>query len=131
MLYIIIFVYICLSYGLKNNNIKLNLEKKITNIEKNVIITNLDNFDEKRGFYFILGEKNEKNKKMMRDIEEAGLNGILVSKRNYSKEDLIDLFEKDIADKRYLGKDPWIFNENKFIGSSEELYKFILKKRNL
>jgi len=93
---------------------------------KNIKIINLDLFDFNNNFYIIVTNNILKNKKLINEIENSKNSAIVILKNNYSKKDLKEIYEDDIYDKKFLSKDPWIFDKNGFIGSSDEFYRTIL-----
>ena len=90
----------------------------------------MDLINNKKNFYIIITNDFEKNKVLMHDIKVSKNSAIFIPKNYYSKKDLKEIYEDDIPNKKFLNKDPWIFDTNGFIGSSSELYKIILNNKD-
>jgi hypothetical protein len=108
----------------------LNILSFAVSLNNEIKIINMDFINKKRNFYIIITNDVDRNKVLMHDIKVSKNSAIFIPKNYYSKKDLAEIYEDDIPDKKFLTKDPLIFDTNGFIGSSYELYKIILNNNN-
>lgn len=115
-------------YRNTNNNTHIYKTKTrlYNKLEKNE--NSIGFYEDDDPIYIVISFKNDLVTQLLEDMDYFGLQAIYCDMQNYEKDELDEIFQIYIKNKNFNYKtQPWIFENNKFIGGLFEIYTKIYK----